>query len=61
MTRLQVFPYEYQRALKQLKEAEVVKEKVSSQPEAKVQDIEDTISDATIEKKKMEIVLDKTR
>ena len=44
-----------------MKEVEVVKETKMVNKEAKIQDIEDTIADATIEKKKMDLVLDKTR
>lgn len=64
---VKVFPYEYQRALKQLKEAEMGTETVNEKPkiEAKTEpavcDIEDSITDATMEKKRLEKILDKTR
>ncbi|XP_057669845.1 uncharacterized protein LOC130902058 [Diorhabda carinulata] len=56
---VKVFPYEYQRALKQ-KTAEIP----VNQPQAvepKILDIEDAIGDATHEQKKVERALDKTR
>lgn len=57
---VKVFPYEYQRALKQkaVPEAAVVQ---NHQAEPKILDIEDTIGDQTQEQKKLERVLDKTR
>uniref|UniRef100_A0A6P7GF34 glutamate synthase (NADH) n=1 Tax=Diabrotica virgifera virgifera TaxID=50390 RepID=A0A6P7GF34_DIAVI len=56
---VKVFPYEYQRALKQ-KTTEVVV--TQNQPvEPKIKDIEDTIGDASQEQKKAERALDKTR
>ena len=62
----QVFPYEYQRALKQLKEKESVKEeapepKDEEEAKAPIKDIEDTIPDVTMDKLKVEKLLDKTR
>lgn len=63
----QVFPYEYQRALKQLAEAEAAaqpapeKPHVETKPEPSVRDIEDSVTDATMEKKRLEKILDKTR
>ncbi|XP_072396623.1 uncharacterized protein [Diabrotica undecimpunctata] len=56
---VKVFPYEYQRALKQ-KATEIAI--TQSQPvEPKIKDIEDTIGDTTQEQKKAERALDKTR
>nr|XP_027206472.1 putative glutamate synthase [NADPH] [Penaeus vannamei] len=62
-----VFPYEYQRALNQLAEAEAAaqpapeKPRVEAKPEPSVRDIEDSVTDATMEKKRLEKILDKTR
>ncbi|CAH1105035.1 unnamed protein product [Psylliodes chrysocephalus] len=57
---VKVFPYEYQRALKQQKVPETPV--VQNQPaEPTIQDIEDTVGDATQEIKKAERALDKTR
>lgn len=64
---LQVFPYEYQRALKQLAEKEAAaqpaleKVKVEVKPEPAVRDIEESVTDTTMEKKRLEKILDKTR
>lgn len=63
---VQVFPYEYQRALKQLAEREAAAEPVPKSPKADtptspVQDIEETVTDAAMEKKRLEKILDKTR
>ncbi|XP_056630198.1 uncharacterized protein LOC130440850 [Diorhabda sublineata] len=56
---VKVFPYEYQRALKQ-KTAEIpVNQPQAAEP--KILDIEDAIGDATHEQKKVERALDKTR
>lgn len=62
---VKVFPYEYQRALKQAA-AVPVTATVNSQPmvngfEPKIQDIEDSIADVAIEQKKAERALDKLR
>nr|XP_023020294.1 glutamate synthase [NADH], amyloplastic [Leptinotarsa decemlineata] len=56
---VKVFPYEYQRALKQ----KVVETPVTQAPsnEPKIQDIEDTIGDSSAEQKKAERALDKVR
>lgn len=57
---VKVFPYEYQRALKQ--KAVAVPEPVKhNNVEPKVQDIEDSVADLAIEQKKAERALDKTR
>lgn len=63
---VQVFPYEYQRALKQMAEKEAAAEPVPESPKAEkptspVQDIEETVTDAAMEKKRLEKILDKTR
>ncbi|KAF2365727.1 Glutamate synthase NADH/NADPH small subunit 1, partial [Trinorchestia longiramus] len=64
---VKVFPYEYQRALRQIaeREAQKVAEKpraVESPKEPAVQDIEDTIADSQqMDKSKAERILDKTR
>lgn len=57
---VKVFPYEYQRVLKQ-KAAEAVVAKVNNVAEPKIQDIEDSVADLALEQKKVERVLDKTR
>ncbi|XP_068081055.1 uncharacterized protein [Anabrus simplex] len=66
---VKVFPYEYQRALRQLAE-EAAKEKVATEPvmngggvkvEPKVRDIEDSIADGAMEKRKLDKILDKSR
>jgi len=60
---VQVFPYEYQRALKAL-EAEkqtVAKAEPVKKAEPAVQDIEETIADQEMDKKKVDKILDKTR
>lgn len=61
-----MFPYEYQRALKQLAESEASAQPVPESPKAEkptapVQDIEETVTDAAMEKKRLEKILDKTR
>lgn len=67
MSCTQVFPYEYQRALKQLAEKEAAAQpvaespKVEEKPTSPVQDIEETVTDAALEKKRLERILDKTR
>ncbi|CAL4100267.1 unnamed protein product [Meganyctiphanes norvegica] len=63
---VKVFPYEYQRALKQIAEKEAtadgVPEKTKvTKPEPPIADIEDSITDADMEKKRLEKILDKTR
>lgn len=64
---VKVFPYEYQRALKQLAEKEAAAQpvaespKVEEKPTSPVQDIEETVTDAALEKKRLERILDKTR
>lgn len=66
---VQVFPIEYQRALRQLAE-EAAREKVqhtvngndSVKPdESKIKDIEESVLDGAFEKKRLEKILDKTR
>ncbi|XP_042242518.1 glutamate synthase [NADH], amyloplastic-like isoform X2 [Homarus americanus] len=64
---LKVFPYEYQRALRQLAEKEAAvqvtpeKAKVEVKPEPTVCDIEESVTDTAMEKKRLEKILDKTR
>ncbi|XP_018022904.1 glutamate synthase [NADH] isoform X2 [Hyalella azteca] len=65
---VKVFPYEYQRALRQIAEREALKEeeklpvKEPAKNEPVVQDIEDTIADSQqMDKSKAERILDKTR
>lgn len=63
---VKVFPYEYQRALRQIAEREAeeaadVADVTTEVQEPPVLDIEDTVSDSQFDKKKMERVLDKTR
>lgn len=63
---VKVFPYEYQRALKQLAEKEAAAQPVPETPKVEkptspVQDIEETVTDAAMEKKRLEKILDKTR
>lgn len=59
----QVFPYEYQRALKQLAEKEAASEVTPAETKVEpvVRDIEESVTDATMEKKRLEKILDKTR
>lgn len=57
---VKVFPYEYQRVLKQ-KVVETPQIVVKPPTEPKIQDIEDTVGDLTLEQKKAERALDKTR
>lgn len=62
---IKVFPYEYQRALKQLAEetkiAQVHTNLTEGVNEPSVRDIEETINDQAFEKKRLEKILDKTR
>lgn len=62
---IKVFPYEYQRALKQLAdETKVVQPQTKPTEtinEPSVRDIEETINDQAFEKKRLEKILDKTR
>lgn len=62
---IKVFPYEYQRALKQLAEETKVTQAhtnpIETVNEPSVRDIEETINDQTFEKKRLEKILDKTR
>ncbi|XP_071536685.1 uncharacterized protein [Panulirus ornatus] len=64
---VKVFPYEYQRALRHLAEKEAAvdttseKFKIELKPEPAVCDIEESVGDATMEKKRLEKILDKTR
>ncbi|XP_060518739.1 uncharacterized protein LOC132697335 isoform X2 [Cylas formicarius] len=59
---VKVFPYEYQRALKQMAAEHVAVEKEQQRShEPKIQDIEDTINDDAAEEKKAEKALDKLR
>ncbi|KAJ8958827.1 hypothetical protein NQ318_019589 [Aromia moschata] len=57
---VKVFPYEYQRVLKQ-KAVEVPVNQPVQNHEPKIQDIEDTVSDAAAEQKKADRALDKLR
>ncbi|CAH0556615.1 unnamed protein product [Brassicogethes aeneus] len=54
---VKVFPYEYQKALKQ----KTVETPVVANNESKIQDIEDTVGDVSQEQKKAERALDKTK
>lgn len=58
---VKVFPYEYQRALKQRAAAGEPVVKAQNGIEPKIQDIEDSVIDLTIEQKKVERALDKTK
>lgn len=58
---VKVFPYEYQRVLKLKASAAQSVAKVNNVSEPRIQDIEDSVADLTIEQKKVERVLDKTR
>uniref|UniRef100_A0A182FH82 Glutamate synthase [NADH] n=1 Tax=Anopheles albimanus TaxID=7167 RepID=A0A182FH82_ANOAL len=63
---VKVFPYEYQKALKALKEKSIVKAAVPAtnghqKAEPQLKDIEESIQDAALAKKKLDQVLDKTR
>lgn len=59
---VKVFPYEYQRALKQKATAgEPAVAKLQNGIEPQVQDIEDSVADLSMEQKKVERALDKTR
>ncbi|GLG95437.1 NADPH:adrenodoxin oxidoreductase, mitochondrial [Gryllus bimaculatus] len=64
---VKVFPFEYQRALRQMAE-EAAQEKVGTpvngeemKAEQKIRDIEETVADGSMEKKRLEKILDKTR
>ena len=67
---LQVFPYEYQRALRQMAE-QAAQEKAQQivngndvavkQTDSKIRDIEDSVLDGALEKKRLDKILDKTR
>lgn len=60
-----MFPYEYQRALRQLAEEadqQVVQQAVNGKlSESKVRDIEESVLDGAFEKKRLDKILDKTR
>lgn len=64
---VKVFPYEYQKALKALKEEQLIQKDIkaitngTNKDEPKVKDIEESIQDAALAKKKMDQILDKTR
>lgn len=62
---VKVFPYEYQKALKALKEEKLIQKNIKAitngKDEPKVKDIEESIQDAALAKKKMDQILDKTR
>lgn len=55
---VKVFPYEYQRALKQMEENKLLEPVAitngNSKPEAKIKDIEDSIADADMDQKKLD-------
>lgn len=64
---VKVFPYEYQKALKAMKEEQLIQKNIkaitngTNKDEPKVKDIEESIQDAALAKKKMDQILDKTR
>lgn len=62
---VQVFPREYQRALRQLAEEgaqQAVQQAVNGKlNESKVRDIEESVLDGVFEKKRLDKILDKTR
>lgn len=59
---IKVFPYEYQRALKQMAvPKQPVEKKADTNGENGLMDIEDTIRDVELDKKNLEKILDKTR
>ncbi|XP_063821102.1 uncharacterized protein LOC135071248 [Ostrinia nubilalis] len=59
---VKVFPYEYQRALKQMAlKAPAPKLETNGKEENGLVDIEETVRDAELEKKNLEKILDKTR
>lgn len=62
---LKVFPYEYQRVLRQLAEAkntsEVDNKTAVQVVNSNIGDIEETINDSVAEKKRLEKILDKSR
>lgn len=64
---VKVFPYEYQKALKAMKEEQLIQKDIkaitngTNKDEPKVKDIEESIQDAVLAKKKMDQILDKTR
>lgn len=64
---VKVFPYEYQKALKAQKEEQLLQKDIkaitngTNKNEPKVKDIEESIQDAALAKKKMDQILDKTR
>lgn len=62
---LKVFPYEYQRVLRQLAEAknksEVDNKTAVHVVNSNIGDIEETINDSVAEKKRLEKILDKSR
>ncbi|XP_055603052.1 uncharacterized protein LOC129751528 [Uranotaenia lowii] len=64
---VKVFPYEYQKVLKAQKEAQILQKEIKSitngsqKVEPSVKDIEESIQDAVLAKKKLDQVLDKTR
>lgn len=67
---VKVFPYEYQRALRQMKEEEIAQKVVEhtknevithDSPYKKVHDIEDAIPNSEVQQRKLEVLLDKTR
>lgn len=62
---LKVFPYEYQRVLRQLAQAknksEVDNKTAVHVVNSNIEDIEETINDSVAEKKRLEKILDKSR
>nr|CAI5835199.1 unnamed protein product [Callosobruchus analis] len=58
---VKVFPYEYQRVLRQKAAEKETATQPHSQETAKIQDIEDSVGDPAVEQRKAERVLDKVR
>lgn len=60
---VKVFPFEYQRALKALEaeKNEIVKPVANGEVEPSVKDIEEAVQDGAVEKRKLDMILDKTR
>lgn len=61
---VKVFPYEYQRALKQMaltQQATVPKVEANGKGENGIADIEEAVRDVELDKKNLEKILDKTR
>lgn len=58
---VKVFPYEYQRALKSLRFEDKQGEIQNAPVEPKVKDIEESVIDSGSEKRKLDMIIDKTR